>query len=115
MIPNATQFRLRKTARIWHQSILGQCQLVLPSRPDPHAALPVLKPNCATTLVVLLHAVYGQRPALVEPIVVEERVVERAIQFALHLSIIDVGHGADGGLEQKDENHQENVLKRRRR
>lgn len=45
-------------------------------------------------------------------VAIQEGVVEGAVQLALHLTIVYVGHGAHCGLQEKDQHQYEHVLKR---
>lgn len=44
-------------------------------------------------------------------IAAQESIVECAIQFLLHLGVVDVGHGTHCGLQQEYQNQYEHVLK----
>lgn len=65
-----------------------------------------------TALVVLLHLVDGHCSRLMYTVAIQEGVVEGAVQLALHLTIVYVGHGAHCGLQEKDQHQYEHVLKR---
>lgn len=92
MIPLAAQFRHGKATGIGDTSSLWRHQQVLSPRSQPRSLWPVLEANGATTMEVLLHPVYRHRLGLTHPIVHQKCIVQRAIQFAVHLGVINVGY-----------------------